>query len=82
MQSGKPNHSETFITYNPARKRFVTLSIGSEGDYGMSRTAGWNGGTTVYTDTVANDNELGRTILTRKSANALDFLIYGRQKAG
>lgn len=59
-------NSTSYLTYDPTIKQWVTVGVGSDGSYGISTSAGWQGNMITWT-TKGLDGSSGTDIITKVS---------------
>lgn len=59
--------SDTYLTYNPINKMWVTLNVDNFGGYFVSMSPGWHGNTLTTTAKMTNDGSTGSDVLTKIS---------------
>lgn len=74
---------ENYMTYDPAVKKWVTISVDNFGSYGMSTSPGPTGNTMVWTDTVSSGgNPLGSATITKNSDTKTSFVYTAPSPKG
>lgn len=59
--------SDSYVTYNPTSRLWVTTGVDSFGGYFVSTTPGWQGNTLASQTTVTNDGSKSSDVLTKIS---------------
>lgn len=71
---GRTIVEENYLTYDPANKKWVSISVDNFGGYGMSTSPGYAGSTAVWTDMVASGGApLGTGTITKTSDSKTSF---------
>jgi len=60
-------HTDSYTTYNPQKKQWVTATMDSTGGYTIVTSPGWQGITLKSTVTMTNDGTTGSDVLTKNS---------------
>lgn len=57
--------TDTYTTYNPQKKQWISVAMDSTGGYTVVTTPGWNGNTMASTVVMTNDGSSGSDVLTK-----------------
>jgi hypothetical protein len=74
--------SDTYYTYDPQMKKFVSVNLDDFGGYGIASSPGWNGNTMVWTDRSALDGSVGTVTITKVSDSEYNWAFKGTDGKG
>jgi hypothetical protein len=78
----RPVITDSWMTYNPLNKLWVSTSVDNFGGYGMATSPGWKGSQMTTTVTVSNDGTMGHDTLTKVSDTQTKDVAVGIDKGG
>ena len=78
----KSQVTNSYMTYNPINKMWVTVSVDNFGGYMVTSSPGWSGNTIRTTIKMANDGSTGYDVLTKLSATKTTDHFVGTDAKG
>lgn len=75
-------HTDTYYTYDSAKKTYVAVSIDDFGGYGMATSPGWKGNTIVWTDRSAPDGSVTVRTIAKVNERAYNVRLSGTDARG
>lgn len=75
-------HSDTYYTYDPQNKKYISVEMDDFGGYGYATSPGWQGNTMVWTDKSAPDGSIGIFTLSRVSDSEYNVKSTGTDGNG
>ena len=74
--------TDSWTTYNPDMKKWVSTSVDNFGGYGVATSSGWKGNEITFTSVLTNDGSTGSDTLTKVSATETKDVATGKDKMG
>jgi hypothetical protein len=78
----RPVNAETFYTYDPNVKKYVSVNYDDFGGYGIASTPGWSGNTMTWTDKSQLDGSTGQVAITKVSDSQYTWKATGTDGKG